>query len=169
MATVTVGRVLSAHGVKGGCKCAYHTDFPDRLLERKLYVLRDPSSSEIYTLTADVVRLLAESFLINFFEITERERIKFLRDWLLEVSVDRIPSDREDGEFYFYELQGLRVYDAEGVLIGEVVNVFRGTNQEILEVGMPGRETTLIPFASHAIAKVEIEQRRITLQNGYQD
>lgn len=169
MATVTVGRVLSAHGIKGGCKCAYHTDYPERLLERKLYVLRDPSSNEIYTLTADVVRLLNESFLINFLEIAQREKIMLLRNWLLEVSSERVPAERGDGEFYFYELQGLQVYDADGILLGEVVNVFRGVNQEVLEVGALGKETVLIPFAAHAIAKVEIEQRRIILQSGYRD
>lgn len=169
MATVTVGRVLAAHGIKGGCKCAYHTDFPERLLERKLYILRDPSSNEICTLTAGDIRVLADSFLISFLEITQRERIMLLRGWLLEVPAERVPKDKGDDEFYFYELQGLQVYDADGALVGEVVNVFRGVNQEVLEVGLPGKETTLIPFAAHAIAKVDIESKRITLQSGYQD
>jgi 16S rRNA processing protein RimM len=168
MAAVTVGRVLAAHGVAGGCRCAYHTDYPERLSERESYILRDPISCEMYTLTASSVRLLSDSFLITFLEIPQREQMTRLRGWLLEISAARVPQDISESEFYFYQLQGLDVMKADGQSLGIVINIVRGVNQEVLEVGLPGAETRLIPFASIAIAKVDLEKRQIILQQDFE-
>ncbi len=167
MGAVTVGRVLAAHGIAGGCKCAYHTDYPERLSRRENYILRDPHSGEIFTLTASSIRLLADSFLISFREIPQREQMMLLAGWLLEISAAEVPDDAGDGEFYFFQLQGLEVVTASGQCVGAVTNVIRGANQEILEVGALGGETKLIPFASIAIAKVDLKNNQIILQPDY--
>jgi 16S rRNA processing protein RimM len=166
--TVTVGRVLAAHGVAGGCKCAYHTDYPERLKDRSFYILRDPHSNEVITVTPKTLRLLKDSFLLTFNEITSREEMSRLAGWLLEVPEQSVPDDKEEGEFYFFELEGMEVVSAAGDVLGTVINVVRGTGVDILEVAVPGKDTRLIPFAKVAIKDVGAKARRITLQDDYE-
>lgn len=168
MGTVTVGRILSAHGVAGGCKCAYHTDYPERLGTRSSFILRDPSTGEILLLSIATLKLLRESFLIAFNELGSREHISLLSGWLLEVPESGVPDDTGEGEYYFYQLQGLKVFTASGVMVGEVINVVRSVNQEILEVAVDGADSIFIPFAAVSINYVDLENRRILLQPEYE-
>jgi 16S rRNA processing protein RimM len=168
MRTVTVGRVLSAHGVSGGCKCAYHTDYPERLKERREFILRDPATNKTRTVTVKTLRLLESSFLISFNEITQREEIMLMNGWLLEIPAEQVPADTAEDEFYFFELEGMEVISAGGELLGVVVNVMRGVNQDIIEVRTHGKDTRLVPFASIAVLKVDRQARKITLQPDFE-
>lgn len=168
MGTVTVGRVLAAHGVTGGCKCAYHTDYPERLQERRDYILRDSFSNEILLLSLKSLRLLESSFLISFSEIAQREQMMRLGGWLLEVASQHVPADKQEDEFYFYELEGLEVISATGNVLGTVKNVVQGTGEEILEIIVPGEDTRLIPFAKIAIQGIDLKARCIILQPDFE-
>lgn len=157
MATVTVGRLIAAHGVSGACRCEYRTDFPERIPARERYLLRDPASGEVMFLTTADVNLLQDCFIISFAEKLQREELAAHRGWLLEVPRESLPDTGggEDG-YYYFELEGLRVLNADGGEAGRVVNVIPGTAHELLEVEDAGGSRTLIAFVHSAIAEVDL-------------
>lgn len=157
MATVTVGRLMAAHGVNGACRCEYRTDFPERIPARERYLLRDPASGEVMLLTTAGVNLLDDCFIISFAEKPQREELAARRGWLLEVPRESLPDagGGEDG-FYYFELEGLRVLSAGGGEVGRVVNVIPGAAHDLLEVEDERGVRTLIAFVRSAIAEVDL-------------
>jgi 16S rRNA processing protein RimM len=79
-----------------------------------------------------------------------------------------VPADKQEDEFYFYELEGLEVISATGNVLGTVKNVVQGTGEEILEIIVPGEDTRLIPFAKIAIQGIDLKARCIILQPDFE-
>ncbi len=164
MATVTVGMVLAAHGVKGAFRCESRTDSPGRLASRARYILHDPRSNEIITLTLREVSLQPTGFIIRFDELTVREFVSMLRGWLLEIAPERVPGDTAGDEYYHFQLAGLSVVAADGRRLGTVVNVLPGTAHGILEYEDDAGRRHLISFVRSMIAEVDLAAGCIRLQ-----
>lgn len=164
MATVTVGGVLGAHGVRGDLRIEYRTDFPERISGRPSYLLRDPRTNETIQVTLDRVVLHDRSFIASFCEFTTREQASALRGWLLEIAEDSVPGDTKEGEFYYFQLEGLAVLSADGRVLGRIVNVIPGAAHELLEYEDESGVLKLVAFTRSAVAEVDLKERRIILQ-----
>lgn len=164
MATVTVGKVLGAHGLRGDFRIEYRTDFPERISGRPHYILRDPRSNETVQVTLSRVVLQEKSFIASFREFTVREEVSAHRGWLLEIAEDSVPGDTEEGEFYYFQLEGLAVLSADGRVLGRVVNVIPGAAHELLEYEDESGVLQLVAFTRSAVAEVDLKERRIVLQ-----
>jgi len=163
VATVTVGRLIAAHGVSGACRCEYCTDFPERILGRGRYILRDPASNEVMFLTTASVNLLAGSFLITFAEGLQREELAARRGWLLEVPRESVPETGGEDGYYCFELENLRVLSAGGGELGRVVNVIPGPAHGLLEVEDEHGNRSLYAFVRSVIAAVDLQKGEIRL------
>ena len=73
MATVTVGKALAAHGVRGDIRFECRTDFPERIGGHPTYILRDPRTNEIMPVALSRVTLQEKSFIAGFREFAARE------------------------------------------------------------------------------------------------
>lgn len=163
--TVTVGRVGRPHGVRGAMRCRYATDFPERLGQRKRFLLCDPKTHEVRPVTAAELKLLPEYFLIRFREITRPEEARRFNGWLLEIDARRVPHDTASDEFYYFELTGLTVVEeGDERIIGRVVDVMPGKAHEVLAVETPDGGQLLIPFVADRVAKVLIAEGRLVLK-----
>ena len=74
-----------------------------------------------------------------------------------------MPGDTEEGEFYYFQLEGLTVLSANGKELGCVVNVIPGAAHELLEYKDKSGALQLIAFTRSAIAEVDLKKRRIAL------
>lgn len=163
MATVTVGIVLAAHGIRGACRCGYLTGFPERIPLRSRYLLRDPASNEIFPVTLESAQLSSREFVARFAELAQRGEAERLRGWLLEVPQEAIPADTAEGEYYYFQLAGLTVLDSEGRALGRVVNVIPGPAHELLEYEESGGSRRLLSFVRSIIAEVNLVEAYLRL------
>ena len=155
MALVCAGYVLGTSGVRGHLKCSYTTDNPELLPTRPHYLLREPRTGECLILTTAEVVLHDNNFLIRFAEYDAPEPLKFLRGWSLMFHTRRGELPREPGEVYFFELEGMEVRDAEGLVLGKVIEVHDTPAGISLELDrQPPR---LIPFTTQFVPEVELE------------
>ncbi len=164
MATVTVGRVLAAHGVRGEFRFEYRTDFPERIGRRPFYILRDPVTNEITRVTLARVALQKANFIAGFAEFSSREQAGSRRGWLLEIDEAGVPDDTKEDEFYYFQLHGLAVVTGSGMTLGRVVNVIPGAAHELLEYEDMSGELKLVAFTRGSIAEVDLAAGRIVLQ-----
>ncbi|MCB9475916.1 MAG: 16S rRNA processing protein RimM [Deltaproteobacteria bacterium] len=75
------------------------------------------------------------------------------------------PEDLEaldEGEFYWYQLVGLRVQTHDGRDLGAVTSLFATGANDVLVVG-EGKDEILIPYTDDAIASIDLDAKLIVL------
>jgi 16S rRNA processing protein RimM len=77
----------------------------------------------------------------------------------LYVGRDELPPPPE-GEFYWFDLEGLLVYTEEGLCLGRVEEFFPTGSNEVLVVRQGVRET-LLPFIKDVILSVDAAQGKL--------
>ncbi len=144
MPLVRVGSIRRPHGVKGQLKCDYRTDHPEWLAQRSHYLVHDHRSGETLQLAVGSIEQLPDFFLIKFDGIENPEDGQRLNGWDLMYSVERGVLPREEGEVYFFELEGMEVRTSTGDVVGRVVDIAETGAGMFLEVA--GEKSILIPF-----------------------
>ena len=72
-----------------------------------------------------------------------------------------IPPPAGDDEFYWTDLEGLRVRNRQGVELGKVDRLFGTGSNDVMVVS--GDRQRLIPFTADAVTSVDLETRVITV------
>ncbi len=160
-----VGKIVSAHGIRGEMRVHPSTDFPERFEKKGVRWLLRPGQAE-----AEIVKLTKGYFqdgkglyVIQLQSVTDRNGAEALRGCTILVRKDDRPQ-LDDGEFHVSDLVGLDVYmqDSEA-LLGTVTNVLFAGN-DLLEVAIEGRkEPALIPFVDAIVPVVDLPNRRIEI------
>lgn len=160
-----VGKIVSAHGIRGEMRVHPSTDFPERFEKKGVRWLLRPGQAE-----AEMVKLTKGYFqegkglyVIQLQSVTDRNGAEAMRGCTLWVKKDDRP-ELDEGEFHVSDLVGLEVYmQASEALLGTVSNVLFAGN-DLLEVMIEGRkEPVLIPFVEAIVPVVDLPNRRIEI------
>lgn len=139
---ITVGRLHGAFGVRGEVKLESFTA-PDHAIGRyQPWTLRDARGSERLC-DSILVRMGAKGLIATIPGIDDRDTADALRgtDVLVPRSVLPPPAA---GEYYWVDLEGLRVVNVEGVAFGTVSHLFSTGANDVLVV--QGERERMIPF-----------------------
>jgi 16S rRNA processing protein RimM len=90
--------------------------------------------------------------------LTSREHAEQVSGRYLEAATQALP----EGTFFWDQLVGLQVIDAQGTAIGELVEVFRAGGNEVYRVVGPTGER-LIPALRSVVLDVDIQAGRMTV------
>ena len=165
---VAVGRVTSAHGLRGEVAVEVLSDVAGRFA---------PGASLLLTARGEAPRpvVVASSrhftsrhkdrLLLSLQGIDDRTAAEALRGALLEVDAAAVPPAPE-GSWYHFDLVGCRCTDRRAGELGEVVEVVEGGGGDLLRVVAPTREgeparELLLPFVDAYLAEVDVAGRRI--------
>jgi len=181
---IEVGRILSAHGVRGWFRVQAHSSAALALQKAERWWLsaRQGTGDQplpMRPLSIQAIRPTASSLLVQAHGITDRDTAEVLRGCRIWVSRARFP-DPEPGEYYWVDLIGCLVFGQRGddtVLLGQVDDVFDNGAHSVLQVtagqiDAAGRFTpdldargrarqTLVPFVAAHIQDVDLAARRI--------
>ncbi|HRG14588.1 MAG TPA: ribosome maturation factor RimM [Pseudomonadota bacterium] len=150
---ITVGRVVGVHGVRGWVKLLSHTNPIDNLLRyRPWRVALDGDEVELKPLEG---RMQGKSLVARIEGIDDRDQAM---RWIgADIRVDRalLPKPKP-GEFYWIDLEGLRVRTTEGVELGTVSHLFATAANDVMVV--KGERERLIPFIrDRFVTEVDID------------
>jgi 16S rRNA processing protein RimM len=145
---VVIGELIGVHGVRGAFRMRSYCDPAERFFKYKHVFLRRGA-----TLTPLVVlsrKISKNDFIIEIEGVTDRDATA---PWIgAELVVDRsaLPPAKP-GEYYWADLEGLRVVNADGTDFGRVARLFNSGASDILVAHLqdPSNSTTrerLIPF-----------------------
>ena len=138
---ILVGRLSGAFGVSGEIKCQSFTDPPERLLEYRPLAMR--LENRELPLPRLNGRLTAKGLVLRLPDVADRDAAQALRGAELWVARSRLPA-LPPGEYYWADLEGLRVVNREGADFGTVSHLFETPANPVL-VAVAERER-LIPF-----------------------
>lgn len=153
-----VGQVLRPHGVRGEVVIRVITEHPERLTERDmLYVGEDYTPRRLTR-----ARRHHKKMLLTFEGITGRDEADMLREQNLYIHRDdAIPL--EDGEYYLYQIQGMRVITDEGQTLGRISGLIETGANDVYEITTDQGEEILLPAIPQVILNVDVDANVMTV------
>lgn len=142
---ILLGRVIGAFGVRGELKLASFTEPQAAILGYQPWLLRDAQGRE-RELTGVRGRETAKGVVARFPGVDDRDAAEALRGFEVVVPRSVLPAPGR-GEYYWVDLEGLRVETVDGAALGVVSHLFATGANDVMVVrdGGDGRER-MIPF-----------------------
>lgn len=129
-----LGHFLGPHGVQGAVKL-YVLGSPEQVLKLPRVYVEDRGWLRVRR-----AEPLVPGVALHLAGITSREGAETLRGLNVFAADSDLPAP-EEGVYYYHELRGLRVLDAAGAELGEVVDVEDSGHQDLLVVRHEGGES----------------------------
>ena len=96
--------------------------------------------------------------------VEDREQALRLKGKEVSVPRDRLPAPAE-GIYYWADLVGLEVVNAQGLVLGVVKGMFSNGAHEVMELSGEKRER-LLPYVPAVVKRVDLEARKIEVDWG---
>jgi len=161
---VAVGRIASAHGLRGEVAVEALSDVPGRFAAGVTLLLSLPGASPrsiVVTASRPHASRHKERLLVQFSGVDDRTSAEGLRGALLEVDAAAVPPAPE-GHYYHFDLVGCACADRTLGALGVVAEVVAGGGGDLLRVVGNGREL-LLPFVEAYLVEVDVAGRRIVV------
>ena len=158
---LAIGRIVRAHGVQGEVSMTVLTEFPERFETTKQVYLGNEVEATPYTLEG--YRWHKQNLLLTLAGVNDRTEAEKLRNLLVQVPVEEaVPLP--EGEFYLYQLVGLKVVTASGQPLGHLVDVLEtGANNVYVVEDATGKQL-LLPAIAEVVKTIDFEQRQMTVE-----
>ena len=162
---VVLGKISSVYGIKGWVKVYSYTDPMDRILEYGNWTLRQ--GERLTLVEIDKGRSHGKGMVAHIKGVDDRDVAKQYSGAEIVVPRDRLP-ELDEGEYYWYELEGLTVITTDEVVLGKVDYMMSaGASNDVLVVkgdaDSVDRKERLIPYVDQFIQDVSLEANRIVV------
>ena len=155
-----VGRLVKAHGLKGGLKLELYTDNPEgRFVPGAGFTLQVPEASPWHgkEITVREYRVMNGNPVVFFEDVEDRDAADSLVRAILWIDQDA--DEAEDDAWFDHQLVGLEVVRDDSV-IGRVVRVEHFPAQDLLIV-KAGEDEVMVPFVSAIVPTVDVQAGRV--------
>lgn len=159
-----VGRLVKAHGLKGGLRLELYTDDPARrFVPGASFALQVPAGSRWHGKSVTLAELRSfNGHAVAFFDgVTDREAAQSLVRAILWIDADPAEESGEPNAWYDHQLVGLTAWK-DGEPVGKVVRVDHLPAQDLLAVAAGGREI-LVPFVKEIVPALDIARGTVVL------
>lgn len=138
---ILIARLVGAFGVSGEIKCQSFANPVSQLLKYKPLIMIFNGEEQIISELKG--RVTAKGLVVKLPEITDRDAAQALHGAELWITRSQLPKPKE-GEYYWVDLEGMRVTNRESIELGTVSHLFDTPANPIMVVG--GERDRLIPF-----------------------
>jgi len=150
---ILVGTVIRPHGLSGLLRIRSYAESERSFINAGTVFLRSVSG-ECYEYTVTSVEFHKNIFLMKLEEVLSREKAEELRG--AEIFISKEALGREDDEFFWYELLGLKVCLDTGEYIGVLSNIISTQGSDIYVV-KEGNKEILVPAVYEVIKDIDLE------------
>jgi 16S rRNA processing protein RimM len=155
---IVIGRITSVHGIRGEVKIYSFTDPIDNLLDYRRWTLRrDGDTREVELVRG---RLQGKVLVAKLRGLDDREEARALAGFDILIPRGQLP-DLDDGEFYWYQLEGLKVIDQAGQLLGRIDHLLETGANDVMVVkacsGSLDDRERLLPYTAQCVLKVDLD------------
>jgi 16S rRNA processing protein RimM len=157
-----MGRVLAPYGVKGWVKVAPFTAAPDALTRFDRWWIGGPDGWEEAEV-AEAVRHGA-NVVARLAGCGDRDQAAKLRGREVALPRESLP-EAQKNEYYWADLVGLEVVNAESASFGKVTELFSNGAHDVMRIGA-GKGERLVPFVPAVVRKVDLAAGRIEVDWG---
>jgi 16S rRNA processing protein RimM len=160
-AWVPLAEVARSHGVKGEVRLKLYNSDSDLLLDADEVLLRLPDGDE-QEVSVDAARRANDAILMKLHAVDDRDKADELRTSVICLRRSEFPR-LDDGEFYFCDAIGAKVFFGE-TLLGDVSEIVTYPSVSVVVVkAVDGGKNWEVPLTDAFIASVDVEQNRFEL------
>lgn len=157
---VLLGRVMGAFGVRGDVRLESWTEPRAQIFRYQPWILRSPSGAQ-RELRGARGRDTGKHVLATLPGCDDRDAAEALRGTEVWVARDVLPPPAP-GEYYWVDLEGLRVVTVEGVVLGQVSHLLATGANDVMVVR--GERERVLPFVQPDYVKsVDFDSGTITV------
>ena len=147
---VVVGQIVSLHGVSGALKTVVLSDVPERFNEGQILYVRGDAYTIVSCTETSPYRVI-----LKFQGIDSPETAQSLVGQQATIPESSVPSLPE-GEYYHFQLLGLRVRTDEGEELGQIQEILKTGSNDVYVVSKDSKEL-LIPALADVILDVHLK------------
>lgn len=155
---IAIGKAVAPHGVRGDVRVIPLTDFPDRFRTMKKVQLEDGRALDI-----ESVKYHNQFVHLKFRGIDDRDAAQALKGKLLMVGradLVKLP----EGQYYIFDIVGLKVYDEAGAYLGTVTDVLPTGANDVYIAEREGNKPLLIPAIKDVVKEIDIPGGKMTVR-----
>ena len=152
---IVIGKILNTHGIKGTIKVQPITSDINRFNDLK-YIIVDDQRIEV--VNRRISNNLVYLDLKDYDDISKV--IPFKGKYISVLESDCI--DLKEGQYFQYQVIGLRCYDTENNFLGVVKSIIENPVHNILEIEDDLKSVHYVPFIDNFIRNVDLD-RGITI------
>lgn len=156
---ICLGKIVTAHGVKGLVKVACFGEEPESL---EKYGPLFTGEAGPQTVRLHLKSAVKGMFLAEIEGVSDRNAAEALRGTMLYVERAALP-EPEEGQYYHVDLIGLDAYDPSDEPMGRVISVQNFGAGDLLEIAPPGGKTFLVPFMKDFVGDVDIKKKTVVI------
>lgn len=153
---VTIGTIVTPHGVRGDVRIIPQTDFPDRFFDMETCYIE----GKLYHITG--ARYHKKFIILTFAEVKDRNAAELIVRKDIEVPREELV-DLPEGQYYIFDMIGLTVVDTEGKVLGTLKEVLQPGANDVYVVEQEGQQDLLLPVIKSVILDIDMENKRVTV------
>jgi 16S rRNA processing protein RimM len=151
---VVLGKIVSVYGVRGEVKVYSFTDPLDNLLDYRQWTLR--REGEVRQVRLVKGSLHGKVLTAKLKDLDDREEARALSGFEICIPRNELPG-LDDGDYYWYQLEGLKVINQEGQLLGMVDHLLETGSNDVMVVkpcvGSLDDRERLLPYVLEQFVK----------------
>ncbi|AMO78326.1 16S rRNA processing protein RimM [Pseudomonas citronellolis] len=154
---IVLGKIVSVHGIRGEVKVYSFTDPLDNLLDYRRWTLK--RGTEVRQAELVSGRVQGNVLVAKLKGLDDREVARTYADFEILVPRSELP-ELDDGEFYWSQLEGLKVIDTNGQLFGILDHMLETGANDVMVVkpcaGSLDDRERLLPYTEQCVQSVDL-------------
>ena len=159
---VPVGKIVRTHGLRGALKIFPYGETLGLQKPGASFHLCSASDKEKLELTLVSLRSQGRHYVVHFAELPDIDSAQMVIEREVFVPEECLPPTSE-GEYYHYQLLGLRVETAAGKEIGVLRSIIETGSNDVYVVDDSTREI-LIPALDDVVLEVDLQEGRMVIE-----
>lgn len=155
---ITIGKIVTPHGVRGDVRVVSLTDFPERFKKLKSVFLDDNT-----TLNIQSVKYHKQFVLLKFCGLDNINDIEYLRGKSLKIQRKDVPPLPE-GHYYQFDIIGLHVYNEEEEFLGTITDIIETGSNDVYVVELEEKKQILIPALKEVVKNIDISSGKMIVK-----
>lgn len=155
---IVLGKIVSVHGIRGEVKVYSFTDPLDNLLDYRRWTLK--RGNEVRQAELVQGRVQGNVLVAKLKGLDDREIARTFAEFEILVPRSELPV-LDDGEFYWSQLEGLKVIDQNGQLFGILDHMLETGANDVMVVkpcaGSLDDRERLLPYTDQCVQAVDLE------------
>jgi len=155
---IRLGSINGTHGLKGWVKVFSYTDPLEAILDYSPWILRKSGAEREITIKDG--QASGKRLIVQVEGVDTRDQAEDLIGYEVHVNVDAMP-DLEEGELYWFQLEGLSVENSSGESLGKIAQMLETGANDVMVVDPTedsiDKQQRLIPYLEGDVVR-EVDQ-----------
>ncbi len=155
--------MVKPHGVRGVLKIFSYAESEATFLKAGRIYLYTTTDNKLEEWEVISIRPQKGHFLMELKGLTDRDKAEMYRD--AEIYINKNCLSREQGEFFWYELIGVKVFLVTGTYLGKISHILPTGSNDVYIVKREDNENEyLIPAIEDVIKEINLTQNRMIIE-----